>query len=177
MKNKSIIRKLLIGILIFVLFCALAFFGLVKIFTWVYETKYLYAYNSLETNYPNSFTLLKEKFGNDLEMTKSIPGSGVNVTYYNSSKFEVKYNTEGKPQVEFLQDTANEIFNCFHDELAIELEKEHPYFSWPFWISFRLEKGSEYEEISFKYDDFDKCTIYFYKEYGGSCIYETSLVN
>ena len=124
--------------------------------------------NDLETYaFPNSFKKLHEKFGDDLEVIHiNEGGSQISIIYKYSEELESKYNTDGLPQVEFLQYIADEWVDCFHDELVSELEKENSYyFRWPLGIGFYFGKRSEYELITFRYDDFDECTVIYHEKW------------
>ncbi len=89
----------------------------------------------------------------------------INITFMNSAKFENKYNSNELIQSEFLKSVSYDIFSCFHDEIKFELEKEYTTFMWPVLISFKLEKGNPYEKVTFKYDDFDNCSIIYHEKY------------
>ncbi len=89
----------------------------------------------------------------------------INITFMNSAKFENKYNHNRLSQSDFLQSMSDEIFDCFREEIEAELEKEYTTFMWPILISFKLEKGNPYEKVTFKYDDFDNCSIIYYEKY------------
>ncbi len=120
--------------------------------------------NSLKHRFPKSFINLEEKFGDDLEIV-TLKEYDINITFMNSEKFENKYNSNELIQSEFLKNVSYDIFSCFHDEIKFELEKEYTTFMWPVLISFKLEKGHPYEKITFKYDDFDSCSIIYHEKY------------
>ena len=118
----------------------------------------------MKHRFPKSFINLEEKFGTDLEIV-DITEYDINITFMNSEKFENKYNSNELLQSEFLKNVSYDIFSCFHDEIKFELEKEYTTFMWPVLISFKLEKGHPYEKITFKYDDFDSCSIIYHEKY------------
>ncbi|MCM1328596.1 MAG: hypothetical protein NC253_04070 [Ruminococcus sp.] len=123
-----------------------------------YTQKRDFSLSIWQGKFPNAFSMIYEKFGDDLEVTDASPGA-LSITYKYSAEFENKYNLNGKPTEEFLQDIADEWFECFHDEIEDKLENHDEYFNWPVSISFSFEKGSEYERIAFSYEDFDKCNV------------------
>lgn len=159
-KRKIIISVIVIFTVLLLIFAVL--FGLSRLAHYHYTTRLAFSLSIWEQQFPNAFSMIDEKFGDDLEVIDA-PPSGMSITYKYSAEFENKYNVNSKPTEEFLQDIADEWFECFHDEIAAELEKNYSYF--PVAIGFRFEKGSEYELIVFSYEDFDKCNVFRHKKW------------
>lgn len=161
-KRKIIISVIVIFTVLLLIFAAL--FGLSRLAHYHYTHEYAAALGDWQRKFPNAFSMIDKKFGDDLEMVEANRGVLL-ITYKYSAEFENKYNINNKPTEEFLQDIADEWFECFHDEITAELEKDHTYFWWPVMIGFRFEKGSEYKLIVFSYEDFDKCKIVRHKKW------------
>lgn len=158
-------HKIILTVVLIIVFLAFAvLYGLSRLSDYHYTTKLAFSLSIWQNKFPNAFSMIDEKFGDDLEVTDAQP-YGIVITYKYSTEFENKYNLNGKPTEEFLQDIANEWFECFHDEIAAELEKDHTYFEFPISISFKFDKGSEYELIVFSYENFDKCNVIRYEKW------------
>lgn len=112
----------------------------------------------LHIRFPNSMLLVNEKFGNDLEIV-DVQRWDINIICKFSAEFENKYNVSNKKTEDFLQDIADEWFECFHDELVAELESDYTDFKFPVSISFKFDSGNQYELLTFSYEDFDKCNV------------------
>lgn len=158
-KRKIIISVIVIFTVLLLIFAVL--FGLARMADYHYTKKRDFSLSIWEKKFPNAFSMIDKKFGDDLEVTDAQP-YGIAITYKYSAEFENKYNVNGKPTEEFLQDIADEWFECFHNEIV---ENRDEYFSWPVWIGFRFEKGSEYELIVFSYEDFDKCNVFRHEKW------------
>ncbi len=150
--------KLLITIVIIIFLFSVLLYG-------IYYLSVLWGKRELESalgdwqrEFPNAFSLIEKKFGDDLEIVDA-KRWGLVITCKYSTEFENKYNVESKPTEEFLQDVADEWFECFYDELVAELESNYADFKFPVSISFKFEKGSQYELLTFSYEDFDRCNI------------------
>ena len=163
--KKSKVKKTLTVLSVVILLSLTALYGLYLLSEHFGNEMLENRLNSLETyRFPNSFKRLHEKFGDDLEvMHISEGGPLISITYKYSEELESKYNTDGLSQVEFLQYIANEWVDCFHDEIIENLEKDD--FIWPLGIGFYLGKGSEYELITFRYDDFDECSVIYHEKW------------
>lgn len=161
-KRKIIISVIVILTVLLLIFAVL--YGLSRLSNYHYTTRLAFSLSIWEQKFPNAFSMIDEKFGDDLEVTDAQPG-GVEITYKYSKEFENKYNVNGKPTEEFLQDIADEWFECFHNEIEDKLENHDKYFHWPVKIGFRFKKGSKYQLIVFSYEDFDKCKILKYKKW------------
>lgn len=166
MKKKVVIKALLIILAMAAGFSAVVF-GLNRIANHVGNERTQNALENVrEYHFPDAFVKLNEKFGNDLEVVNAVFRSEFEVIYRNSPEFESKYNVDGKPTEEFLQDIADEWFDCFRDELAVKVEKNKDlkYYERgipnPLIIAFQLDSG-EYERIYFSYDytSPDECEV------------------
>lgn len=164
MINTKKYKLILIAVLISVLFISAALYGLSRLADYYYTNECAAALGDWQREFPNAFSMIEKKFGNDLEVTDA-KRWGLNITYKCSTEFENKYNINNKPTEEFLQDIADEWFECFHDEIADKLKNHDEYFDWPVSIGFRFEKGSEYELIVFSYEDLDKCNVFRYEKW------------
>lgn len=145
-------------ILIIILLAFAVLYGLSRLADYYYTNEWAAALEDWKREFPIAFSTIDEKFGDDLEMAEA-KRWGLDITYKYSTEFENKYNLNGKPTEEFLQDIADEWFECFHDEIEDRLENHDEYFSWPVMIGFRFEKGSKYTLIVFSYEDFDECNV------------------
>lgn len=171
--TKKVIKKAIIIILIATTVLSAAFYGLYRIAEHVGDERTQNALeNAREFHFPDAFVKLNEKFGNDLEVVDATFRSEFEVVYRNSSEFENKYNVDGKTTEEFLQDIADEWYDCFRDELAVMIEesKDMKYYERgipnPLIVAFQLDNG-EYERIYFSYDytEPNKCDV-VYINYG-----------
>lgn len=157
--NKKIIKKAIIIIFIAAaVLTAATFYGLYRIAEYVGAERTQSALeNARKYHFPNAFVKLNEKFGNDLEVVNAAFHGDFEVVYRISPEFESKYNIDGKPTEEFLQDIADEWYDCFRDELAVMVEKSKglKYYERgipdPLVVAFQLDNG-EYKKIYFSYD-------------------------
>lgn len=150
--------------MICILFISAALYGLSRLADYYYTNEFAAALEDWKREFPIAFSMIDEKFGDDLEMVVA-KRYGLSITYKYSTEFENKYNINNKPTEEFLQDIADEWFGYFHDEIIAELEKDYTYFEFPVSISFEFDKGNEYELIVFAYEDFDKCNVIRYEKW------------
>lgn len=151
-------RKLLIVVLVIVFLFSALLYGIYYLSNLFGKRELEAALGDLQNKFPSAFSKLDEKFGNDLEIV-DVQRWDIHITCKYNAEFEKKYNASNKPTEEFLQDVADEWFECFHNEIIDELESNGTDFKFPVSISFKFEKGSEYELLTFSYEDFDKCNV------------------
>ncbi len=156
--NMKKYKIILITVLIIVFLTFAILYGLSQLAYYHYTNEYAAALGDWQREFPNAFSLIEKKFGDDLEIV-DVKRWGLVITCKYSTEFENKYNVDSKPTEEFLQDIADEWFECFYDELVAELESNYTDFKFPVSISFKFENGSQYELLTFSYEDFDKCNI------------------
>ena len=124
-------KSLFIVLIVAFLFSSLIY-GIYNLSESIYAGQLEASLESLQIRYPDSMTKMYEKFGDDLEIIDVERGS-LNITCKYSTEFENKYNASGKATEDFLQDIADEWFECFHDELAseIKMKSKSRSFHWP----------------------------------------------
>lgn len=168
--TKKIIKKAIIIILITAAVLSAAFYGIYRIAEHVGDERIQNALeNARKFHFPNAFVKLNEKFGSDLEIVDATFRSKFTVVYRNSPEFENKYNADGKTTEKFLQDIADEWYDCFYNELAVMIEerKDMKYYERgipnPLTVAFQLDNG-EYERIYFSYDytEPNECNVVCY---------------
>lgn len=156
--------KLILIIILIIVFLTFAIlYGLSRLAHYHYTNECAAALRDWQREFPNAFSMIAKKFGDDLEIVDA-KRWGLDITCKYSTGFEIKYNVNSKSTEEFLRDIADEWFGYFHDEIADKLENDE-YFYWPVSIGFSFEKGSEYELIVFSYEDFDKCNVFRYEKW------------